>query len=65
MGLISAIKNHYRRRKEINLAGLKAQLKSEYELGKISNTYYPMAISNLVKQIAELEKELSYDNQNS
>lgn len=58
MGLISFIKKRIKRKKEITLAGLKAQLQSELDSVKISTSFSSYVLSDLSRKIAELEKDL-------
>lgn len=59
MGLIQFIKNQIKRKKEIKLAGLKAELRSELNSLKISSSFSSSRLSTLARRIAELEKDLS------
>lgn len=58
MELISFLKKYLRRKKEIRLIGLKAELQSHIEMLKISETFNPFIISDLRREIAELEFKL-------
>lgn len=60
MGLISSIKKHIRKQKEIRLAGLKAELSCQIHVMNQCKRAFPDVLAKLHRKIAELEKELSY-----
>jgi hypothetical protein len=60
--MINFIKNYLKKRREIELAGLKRQLQAEEALTKLTGELYPLSLASLNRRIGELEKELSYDN---